>query len=88
MPRFDPTGFGHLLACLTPQEQRGVEGMGAEARERAEAVLEIDPPHRGSVYRDGRTYSPSATRSGAARRPIHQDASQTLGRDEAARIAR
>ena len=42
MPRFDPTEFGRLLARLTPQELRQVEGMVAEARERAEAVLEID----------------------------------------------
>jgi len=42
MPRFDPTEFGRLLARLTPQELRKVEGMVAEARERAEAVLEID----------------------------------------------
>ena len=42
MPRFDPTEFGRLLARLTPQELRQVEGMVAEAREQAEAVLEID----------------------------------------------
>ncbi|RDC69839.1 hypothetical protein DLJ49_17655, partial [Rhodovulum sp. 12E13] len=42
MPRFNPTEFGRLLARLTPQELRQVEGMVAEARERAEAVLEID----------------------------------------------
>ena len=42
MPRFDPTEFSRLLARLTPQELRKVEGMVAEARERAEAVLEID----------------------------------------------
>ena len=42
MPRFDPTEFGRLLARLTPQELRKVEGMVSEARERAEAVLEID----------------------------------------------
>ena len=42
MPRFDPTDFSRLLARLTPQELRKVEGMVAEARERAEAVLEID----------------------------------------------
>ena len=42
MPRFDPTEFGRLLARLTPRELRKVEGMVAEARERAEAVLEID----------------------------------------------
>lgn len=42
MPRFDPAEFGRVLACLTPQELRQVEGLVAEARERAEAVLEID----------------------------------------------
>ena len=42
MPRFDPTEFGRLLSRLTPQELRQAEGMVAEARERAEAVLEID----------------------------------------------
>ena len=42
MPRFDPTEFGRLLARLTPQELRKVEGMVTEARERSEAVLEID----------------------------------------------
>jgi len=42
MPRFDPAEFGLLLACLTSQELRKVEGMVAEVRERAEAVLEID----------------------------------------------
>lgn len=42
MPRFDPAEFGCLLACLTPQELRQAEGIVAEARERAEAVLEID----------------------------------------------
>ena len=42
MPRFDPTEFGRLLARLTPQELRQAEGLVAEARKRAEAVLEID----------------------------------------------
>jgi predicted RNA-binding Zn-ribbon protein involved in translation (DUF1610 family) len=42
MPRFDPAEFGRLLARLTPQELRQAEGMVAEARVRAEAVLEID----------------------------------------------
>ena len=42
MPRFDPAEFGRVLACLTPLELRQVEGLVAEARERAEAVLEID----------------------------------------------
>jgi len=42
MPRFDPTEFRRLLARLTPQELRKVEGMVSEARERTEAVLEID----------------------------------------------
>ena len=42
MPRFDPTDFSRLLARLTPQGLRKVEVMVAEARERAEAVLEID----------------------------------------------
>lgn len=42
MPRFDPAEFGRVLACLTPHELRQAEGLVAEARERAEAVLEID----------------------------------------------
>jgi len=42
MPRFDPSEFERLLARLTPQESRQAEGMVAEARGRAEAVLEID----------------------------------------------
>ena len=42
MPRFDPTEFGRLLARLTPQELRQAEGLVADARKRAEAVLEID----------------------------------------------
>lgn len=42
MPRFDPAEFGRLLARLTPHELRQAEGMVAQARERAEAVLEID----------------------------------------------
>lgn len=42
MPRFDPAEFCRLLARLTPHELRQAEGMVAEARERAEAVLEID----------------------------------------------
>ena len=42
MPRFDPTEFGRLLARLTPQELRQVEGLVADARKRVEAVLEID----------------------------------------------
>jgi len=42
MPRFDPTGFGRLLARLAPHELRQAEGMVAEARERAGAVTEID----------------------------------------------
>lgn len=42
MPRFDPAEFGRLLARLTPHELRQAEGMVAEARERAEAVIEID----------------------------------------------
>ena len=42
MSRFDPTDFSRLLARLTPQELRKVEGMVSEARERTEAVLEID----------------------------------------------
>ena len=42
MPRFDPAEFGRLLARLTPQELRQAEGLVTDARERAEAVLEID----------------------------------------------
>jgi len=42
MPRFDPTEFGLFIARLTPHELRQAEGMVAEARERAEAVMEID----------------------------------------------
>lgn len=42
MPRFDPAEFGRLLARLTPQELLQAEGMVAEARERAEADMEID----------------------------------------------
>jgi len=42
MPRFDPTEFGRLLACLTPNELRQAEGMVTEARERGRAVIEID----------------------------------------------
>lgn len=42
MPRFDPAELGRLLACLTPQELHQAEGIVAESRERAEAVLEID----------------------------------------------
>ena len=42
MSRFDPAEFGRLLAGLTPYDLRQAEGMVAEARERAEAVLEID----------------------------------------------
>ncbi|WP_158547490.1 hypothetical protein [Rhodovulum sp. 12E13] len=51
MPRFDSTEFGRLLARLSPQELRQVEGMVAEARERAEAVLEIDA--RGAMPGNG-----------------------------------
>jgi transposase-like protein len=42
MPRFDPAESGRLLARLTPQELRQAEGLVADARKRAEAVLEID----------------------------------------------
>ena len=42
MPRFDPAEFGRMLARLTPQELGQAEGLVAEARKRAEAVLEID----------------------------------------------
>ena len=42
MPRFDPAEFGHLLSHLTPHELRQAEELVAEARERAEAVFEID----------------------------------------------
>ena len=41
MPRFDPAGSGRLLTRLTPHELRQAEGMLGEARERAEAVMEI-----------------------------------------------
>jgi len=39
MPRFDPTEFDRLLARLTPQELCQAEGLVADARKRAEAVL-------------------------------------------------
>ena len=39
MPRFDPTEFGRLLARLNPLELREVEGLVADARKRAEAVI-------------------------------------------------
>lgn len=39
MPRFDPTEFGRMLARLTPQELRQVEGLVADVRKRAEAIL-------------------------------------------------
>jgi transposase-like protein len=42
MPRFDLTEFDRFIACLTPHELRQAEGMVTEARERAEAVMEID----------------------------------------------
>jgi transposase-like protein len=42
MPRFDPVEFERLLAHLTPHDLRQAEAMVAGARERAEAVLEID----------------------------------------------
>ena len=42
MPRFDPAEFGRMLARLTPKELRQAEGLVADARKRAEAVLEID----------------------------------------------
>ena len=42
MPRFDPAEFRRFLARLTPQELRRAEGMVAEARGQAEAVIEID----------------------------------------------
>ncbi|CUH40407.1 Transposase [Jannaschia seosinensis] len=42
MSHFDPAEFSRMLARLTPQELRQVEGIVAEARKRAEAVLEID----------------------------------------------
>lgn len=42
MPRFDPAEFDRLLARLTSQELRQAEGLVADARKRAEAVLEID----------------------------------------------
>ncbi len=42
MPRFDPAEFGRRLARLTPQELRQAEGLVADARKRAEVVLEID----------------------------------------------
>ena len=44
MPRFDPAEFGRLLVRvrLTPQEMRHAEGLVADARKRAEVILEID----------------------------------------------
>lgn len=42
MPRFDPAEFCRPLARVTPHELRHAEGIVAEARQRAEAVLEID----------------------------------------------
>ena len=52
MPRFDPSEFERLLARLTTQELRKVEGVVAEARERAEAVLALaDGDHRGADTR-------------------------------------
>lgn len=42
MPRFDPTEFGRMLARLSPRELRQVEGLVADVRKGAEAVLEID----------------------------------------------
>lgn len=42
MPRFDPAEFRRMLVRLTPQELGQAEGLVAEARKRAEAVLEID----------------------------------------------
>ena len=42
MPRFDPAEFRRFLARLTPQELRQAEGMVAEARGQAEALIEID----------------------------------------------
>ncbi len=42
MPRFDQTEFGRFIARLKTHELRQAEGMVAEARERAEAVMEID----------------------------------------------
>ena len=42
MPRFDPTEFGRMLARLSPHELRQAEGLVADARKRAEAVLKID----------------------------------------------
>lgn len=42
MPRFDLAEFGRILARLTPHELRQAEGLVAEARERAEALVEID----------------------------------------------
>ena len=42
MPRFDLAELGRILARLTPHELRQAEGLVAEARERAEALVEID----------------------------------------------
>ena len=42
MSRVDRAGFSRVLARLTLQELREVEALVAEARERAETVLEID----------------------------------------------
>jgi hypothetical protein len=42
VPRFYPTEFSRIIARLTPQELRQGERIVAEARERPEAVMEID----------------------------------------------
>ena len=68
MPRFDPTEFDRLLARLTPQELCQAEGLVADARKRAEAVLEFDaradvrPNARKRIAADGRKMSNTAPR--------------------------
>ncbi len=42
MLRFDPTEFSRLLARLSPRELSQAEALVADARKRAETVLEID----------------------------------------------
>jgi hypothetical protein len=80
MPRFDSTEFGRLLARLTPQELRQVEGMVAEARERAEAGLEID------ARAEAGGPAASCVRCGGESR-IRWGRTRTVPRDGAARAA-
>ena len=42
MPRCDPTEFSRFIARLTLHELRQAEGIVAEARERLQAVMEVD----------------------------------------------